>query len=78
VISSLLVLMSVFMMRWNVVIGGQEISKTMKGLLTYIPPLYGRQGILAGIAVMTAPFLLLWLLTRLFPPWGDMSPEGSK
>jgi len=77
-ISSLLVLMSVFMMRWNVVIGGQEISKTMKGLLTYIPPLLGRQGILAGTAVMIAPFLLLWLLTRLFPPWGDMSQEELK
>jgi len=75
-IASLLVLISVFMMRWNVVIGGQEISKTMKGLLTYIPPLYGRQGILAGTAVMIAPFALLWLLTRIFPPWGDMSREG--
>ena len=72
-ISSLLVLASVFMMRWNVVIGGQEISKTMKGLLTYIPPLLGRQGILTGTAVLIAPLLLLWLLTRLFPPWGDMS-----
>jgi Ni/Fe-hydrogenase subunit HybB-like protein len=78
VISSLLVLMSVFMMRWNVVIGGQEISKTMKGLLTYIPPLLGRQGILVGTAVMIAPLLLLWVLTRLFPPWGDMTPEESK
>ncbi|MFQ5549546.1 MAG: NrfD/PsrC family molybdoenzyme membrane anchor subunit [Woeseia sp.] len=77
-ISALLVLMSVFMMRWNVVIGGQEISKTMKGLLTYIPPLYGRQGIIAGAAVMLAPFGLLWLLTRIFPPWRDMAPEESR
>ena len=77
-ISSVLVLISVFMMRWNVVIGGQEISKTMKGLLTYIPPLLGRQGILAGTAVMLAPLGLLWLLTRLFPPWGDMTREASK
>lgn len=77
-ISSVLVLISVFMMRWNVVIGGQEISKTMKGLLTYIPPLLGRQGILAGTAVMIAPLGLLWLLTRLFPPWGDMTREASK
>jgi len=77
-ISALLVLVSVFMMRWNVVIGGQEISKTMKGLLTYIPPLLGRQGILAGTAVMIAPLLLLWLLTRFLPPWGDMTREESK
>jgi predicted membrane protein len=73
-----LVLISVFMMRWNVVIGGQEISKTMKGLLTYIPPLLGRQGILAGTAVMIAPFLLLWLLTHFLPPWGDMTREEPK
>jgi Ni/Fe-hydrogenase subunit HybB-like protein len=72
-----LVLVSVFMMRWNVVIGGQEISKTMKGLLTYVPPLYGRQGILTGAAVMAAPFILLWLLTRLLPPWGDMYQRES-
>ncbi len=77
-ISSVLVLISVFMMRWNVVIGGQEISKTMKGLLTYIPPLLGRQGILAGTAVMIAPLGLLWLLTRILPPWGDMTREESK
>jgi len=76
--SALLVLMSVFMMRWNVVIGGQEISKTMKGLLTYVPPLLGRQGVLAGTAVMIAPLLLLWLLTRFLPPWGDMTREESK
>ncbi|MBI3915983.1 MAG: hypothetical protein HY322_03120 [Betaproteobacteria bacterium] len=30
-----LVLMSVMMMRWNVVSGGQEISKTGQGLLNY-------------------------------------------
>lgn len=76
-ISAMLVLVSVFMMRWNVVIGGQEISKTMKGLLTYVPPLYGRQGILAGGAVMAAPFVFLWFLTRIFPPWGDMHQRES-
>jgi len=27
--------MNVFLMRWNVVIGGQEIAKTMRGLLHY-------------------------------------------
>jgi len=77
-VSSLLVLMSVFMMRWNVVIGGQEISKTMKGLLTYIPPLYGRQGIIAGSLVMLAPLAVLWFLTRILPPWDDMSRKELK
>jgi Ni/Fe-hydrogenase subunit HybB-like protein len=70
-VSALLVLMSVFMMRWNVVIGGQMISKTLKGLLGYTPPLFGRESLLAAICVMAAPFGLLWVLTQLFPPWDD-------
>jgi len=75
-ISALLVLISVFLMRWNVVIGGQEISKSLKGLLTYQPELHGQHGILAGIGVMTAPFALLWALTRVFPPW-DSPPTRA-
>jgi predicted membrane protein len=73
-ICALLVLMNVLMMRWNVVIGGQEIAKTGKGLLTYHLPLWGHEGLLAAILVTLAPFALLVLLTRLFPPWAD--PPG--
>ncbi len=76
VVSALLVLMSVFMMRWNVVIGGQMISKTLKGLLSYTPPLLGRESLLAAIFVMLAPFGLLWVLTRLFPPWDDRDSQA--
>ena len=66
-----LVLFSVFMMRWNVVIGGQEISKTGKGLLSYHMPLLGKEGALVAIALTLAPLALLFGLTRLFPPWAD-------
>jgi hypothetical protein len=66
IVSALLVLMSVFMMRWNMVIGGQMISKTLKGLLSNIPPLFGRESLLAALFVMAAPFGLLRVLTRLF------------
>ena len=66
-----LVLFSVFMMRWNVVIGGQEISKTGKGLLSYHLPLWGKEGALMAIVLTTAPLGLLYVLTRLFPPWAD-------
>jgi Ni/Fe-hydrogenase subunit HybB-like protein len=67
--SAVLASVSVFMMRWNVVIGGQEISKTMRGLLDYQLPIWGREGLLASISVLIAPLVLLWILTRLFPPW---------
>lgn len=68
-VSAMLALLSVFMMRWNVVIGGQEISKTMKGLLSYHLPIWGPEGLLAAIGVLVAPLVLLWIMTRLFPPW---------
>ena len=67
--SAFLVLFAVLMMRWNVVIGGQEIAKTGKGLLVYHPMLFGREGILAAAAVIATPFLLLLIMVRLFPPW---------
>ena len=70
-ISALLVLMNVLLMRWNVVIGGQEISKTGKGLLTYEMPFWGHESFVSAIVLCIAPFILLWVLTSLFPPWFD-------
>jgi Ni/Fe-hydrogenase subunit HybB-like protein len=69
VCASLLMLIAVLAMRWNVVIGGQELSKTMQGLLYYYPTFLGREGILASVIVFALPFAVLWLLTRLLPPW---------
>jgi Ni/Fe-hydrogenase subunit HybB-like protein len=68
-ISAVLMLVAVLAMRWNVVIGGQELSKTMQGLLYYSPSFLGREGLLACMIVFALPFGLLWVLTRLFPPW---------
>ncbi|MBA4175970.1 MAG: polysulfide reductase [Leptothrix sp. (in: Bacteria)] len=70
-ISACLVLFSVFMMRWNVVIGGQEISKTGKGLLTYQMPFLGQEGALVAIVLVVAPFIVLLGMIKLFPPWDD-------
>jgi len=70
-LSAALVLMSVFMMRWNVVIGGQEISKTGKGLLYYNPLVFGKEGLFMGIALTLAPLGALWVISRVFPPWED-------
>ncbi len=71
-----LVLFSVFMMRWNVVIGGQEISKTGKGLLSYHLPLLGKEGGLVAALLTIAPLGMLFVLTRLFPPWSDSATHA--
>jgi len=70
-VSACLVLLSVFMMRWNVVIGGQEIAKTGKGLLNYHLLILHKEGLLVALSVVVAPFVLLFGVTRLFPPWAD-------
>jgi len=69
--SAILVLLAVLMMRYNVVIGGQEISKTGKGLLAYHPPILGREGLLAAAIVLILPPILLSVLVRFLPPWHD-------
>jgi Ni/Fe-hydrogenase subunit HybB-like protein len=77
-VSAVLVLISVMMMRWNVVIGGQEISKTGQGLLNYHMLIFHREGLLTAAAVVGAPLVLLALLVRLLPPWGeDATPAPS-
>ena len=79
--ASLLLLVQVFSMRWNVVIGGQLLSKSFRGLRSaYEPHLFGREGILMAIALFLAPFVLLWVFDRVLsiePPGGSRE-ERSK
>ncbi len=72
-----LVLLSVLMMRWNVVIGGQEISKTGRGLLAYHPTILGREGLLAAGVVLAIPVILLMVMVRLFPPWVEDTTSAT-
>ncbi len=74
---ALLVMFAVLMMRWNVVIGGQEIGKAGKGLVHYSPELFGREGALAAAFVLVAPFILLFVCTRFVSPWMDEDDESG-
>jgi len=77
-VSACLVLLSVFVMRWNVVIGGQELSKTGKGLLYYHLTLLGQEGLLNAMLVMAIPFVVLLGAVRLFPPWDDHANASDR
>ncbi len=70
--SSIFVVIGVFAMRWNVVIGGQEISKSLSGTITYVPVFFSKEGVLPAIVIMIIPFIILTVLTRILPPWKDM------
>jgi len=73
---ALLVLFQVWMMRWNVVIGGQEIAKTSKGLLTYQLEIFHREGLLMAVSTVVVPLLLLAVMVRLLPPWGQTATSS--
>jgi Ni/Fe-hydrogenase subunit HybB-like protein len=70
-ISGALILISVFAMRWNVVIGGQLFSKSFLGYTTYKMTLATREGLLAAVALTILPFIFLWVLIKLLPPWPE-------
>jgi len=75
--AGLAMMIGVLAMRWNVVIGGQELSKTMKGLLTYYPELFGRESLFTVLIISICPYVTLWLATKLLPPWEEkIGPEN--
>ncbi len=78
VVSSSLVLVGVFAMRWNVVIGGQLISKSLRGFTSYSPPLLGIDGILVAIVLMALPFAIIAIISYLIPPWEKVPGEKVK
>ena len=76
-IASLMILIQVLLMRWNVVIGGQLMSNSTRGQVSFVPHWSGREGIIAAIIVMTAPWVILFILSRIFPLWLDDQPTDE-
>ncbi|MEK7774357.1 MAG: NrfD/PsrC family molybdoenzyme membrane anchor subunit [Candidatus Zixiibacteriota bacterium] len=73
-IAALLIQVGIFSTRWNVVIGGQLFSKSLRGLTVYKLDLMGPEGLLMAIALLVMPFIVLFILTKVLPPW----PEGEE
>ena len=62
-------LVSIFAMRWNVVIGGQLFSKSFLGYTSYKMAFATREGLLPAIILTLLPFGILYVLIKLLPPW---------
>ena len=71
VVAGCLTLVGIFAMRWNVVIGGQLFSKSFLGYTTYKMGFVAREGLLTAIILTFLPFLILWVLVKLLPPWPE-------
>jgi Ni/Fe-hydrogenase subunit HybB-like protein len=77
VVGGVLTLVGIFAMRWNVVIGGQLFSKSFLGYTSYKMEFATREGLLPAILLMILPFVILWALVRLLPPW-DHAPASAR
>ena len=66
-VASFLLILQVFAMRWNVVIGGQIFSKSLRGFRDYHPLFLEKEGILPAILIFILPFAILFVLNRILP-----------
>ena len=72
-IVGILVLIGIFFMRWNVVIGGQLLSKSLSGFTTFKTVYSGMEGYLMASIWLILPFIILTFLLWLLPPWKKLN-----
>jgi Ni/Fe-hydrogenase subunit HybB-like protein len=80
--SAVMILIGVLAMRWNVVIGGQLFSKSLRGVMGYKLEFAGVEGWFMGIILLSLPFVILTVLVKLFlserlPTSGHMPHSSS-
>ena len=68
-IVGLMVLIGIFFMRWNVVIGGQLFSKSLSGFTSFNAVYSGMEGYLMAAVWLILPLIILSVLLWLMPPW---------
>jgi predicted membrane protein len=68
-LSAILIQIGIFSTRWNVVLGGQMFSKSLRGLTTYKLEIMGIEGFLSALVLLILPFFILALLIKILPPW---------
>ncbi len=60
------IMLGVFAMRWNVVMGGQFFSKSLRGVMSYKLEFAGVEGWFMGMVLLSLPFIILIVFTKLF------------
>ncbi|MFH1571490.1 MAG: NrfD/PsrC family molybdoenzyme membrane anchor subunit [Gemmatimonadota bacterium] len=68
---AILIQLGIFSTRWNVVIGGQLFSKSLRGLTVYKMELLGVEGLLMAGFLLVLPLAILGVLIAVLPPWPD-------
>jgi len=72
-ICAALILFGVFMMRWNVVIGGQAFSLSWAGYMHFVLPVIPhdlatfKEGLCGALTIASLPFIFFFALNKLIP-----------
>ena len=77
-VCGVLIMVGIFAMRWNVVIGGQLFSKSFLGYTTYKMAFATREGLLPALIFLVAPLFILWALVKILPPWEHDSSHAGE
>ena len=67
VVASFMLVLQVLFMRFNVVVGGQLISKSERGFVDFEWELFGKEGIPTAVVLLGAPFVAYYVFSRFIP-----------
>jgi len=73
-LSSILLVLQVLFMRFNVVVGGQLISKSDRGFTEFHWEFLAREGVVPAVIILSGPFVVFYIISRFIPVLGD-EPE---
>ncbi|MCP4717555.1 MAG: polysulfide reductase NrfD [Deltaproteobacteria bacterium] len=75
---SILALVQVLAMRWNVIVGGQLFSKSLRGFTSYTPTFLGREGLIIALILFAMPFVTMYIFNLLLPLWNNDAPPQEE
>ena len=64
--SAVMIIVGVLAMRWNVVMGGQFFSKSLRGVMSYKLEFAGVEGWFMAVVLLALPFVILTICVKLF------------
>lgn len=66
-LASLMLVLQVLLMRYNVVVGGQLISKSDRGFSTFHFEFLAKEGLVPAAIILVSPFVVYFIISRFVP-----------
>jgi predicted membrane protein len=82
VVGCAMIVFGIFMMRWNVVIGGQAFSLTFAGFMHFRLPIIPhdwetfKEGLFGALSILVLPYILFWIFRKILPVFPEKEPQA--